>query len=47
MGVPCGGLGTYVGDVNIGKGLPWGLEGGPWGEVRWAVGVGFEDRKIY
>ena len=21
-GVPCGGLGTYVGDVNIGKGFP-------------------------
>ena len=33
MGVSCGGLGTYVrvGDVNIGKRLPWRLEGGPWG----------------
>ena len=47
MGVPCGGLGTYVGDVNIGKGLPWGTRGGPWGEVGWAAGVGIEDRKIY
>ena len=32
VGVPCGGLGTYVGDVNIGKGFPWGLEVGPWGD---------------
>ena len=33
VGVPCGGLGTYVGDVDIGKGLSWGLLGGGGGGV--------------
>ena len=39
VGVPCGGLETYVGDVNIGKGLPWGLERGPWEGVGGGRGV--------